>query len=145
MEANLRNSDGKGLVNKALQYLPEMHLSLPSNKSSEKVSNGSFSNTGKYSSCGPGTKVQKRINEGYKGVKSLDSACREHDTYYSKKEKNIAHDILAQKANSITLNPQLSEYDRKYSKLVTGIMGMKSHFGMCSKNLKKCPFRARKK
>ena len=87
LKENLRDKTGKGLVNKALQYIPEMHLSLPSNKSSEKVSNGSFNNTGKYSFCGPRTKVQKRINVGYKGVNSLDSACKEHNIYYSKKLK----------------------------------------------------------
>ena len=37
------------LVNTALHYLPNMHLSLPSNVPSEKVPNGSFNNTGKYS------------------------------------------------------------------------------------------------
>ena len=36
-----------------------MHLSLPSNVSSEKVSNGNFNNTGKYSFCEPGTKNTK--------------------------------------------------------------------------------------
>ena len=64
-----------------------MHLSLPSNISSEKVPNGSFNNTGIYSYCRPGTKVQKRINESYKGVNSSDSACREHCVYYSKDKK----------------------------------------------------------
>ena len=87
LKDNFRNKTGKGLVNKALQYVPEMHLSLPSNILSEKVSNGSFNNTGKYSYCGPGTKIQKRINEGYKGVNSLDSACRKHGIYYSNDNK----------------------------------------------------------
>ena len=41
LKDNFRNKTGKGLVNKALQYVPEMHLSLPSNILSEKVSNGS--------------------------------------------------------------------------------------------------------
>ena len=52
LKENLRNKTGVGLVNKVILYLPEMHLSLPSNVSSEKVSNGSFNNTGKYSFCG---------------------------------------------------------------------------------------------
>ena len=66
LKENLWNKTGKGFENKALHYLPEMHLLLPSNVSSEKVSIGSFNNTGKYSFCWPGTTVQKRINEGYK-------------------------------------------------------------------------------
>ena len=62
------------------------------------------------------------------------------------KERNIADDILAQKASRIALNTQLPEYERKDAKLVKGIMGMKSHFGMGSKkkNLKKCPARTQK-
>ena len=79
LKENLINKTGKGSVNKTLHYLPKMHLALPSTVSSKKLSNGSFHNTGKYSFCRPGTNVQNRINEGYKGVNSLDNACREHD------------------------------------------------------------------
>ena len=39
----------------------------------------------------------------------------------------------------------IPEYEKKDAKLVTGIMGMKSHFGMGSKNLKKPSMRAKKK
>ena len=79
MKENLINKTGKGSVNKALHYLPKMHLALPSYVSSKKLSNGSFNNTGKHSFCRRGTNVQNRINGGYKGVNSLDNACREHD------------------------------------------------------------------
>ena len=44
---------GKGLINTALRYMPEMHLSLPNTVESENIPNGSFQNTGKYSYCGP--------------------------------------------------------------------------------------------
>ena len=64
--------------------MPEMHLSLPNTVESENIPNGSFQNTGKYSYCGPGTKVKKRVSEGYQGVNKLDNACKEHDIYYSK-------------------------------------------------------------
>ena len=47
---------GKGLINTALRYMPEMHLSLPNTVESENIPNGSFQNTGKYSYCGPGNK-----------------------------------------------------------------------------------------
>ena len=50
---------GKGLINTALRYMPEMHLSLPNTVESENIPNGSFQNTGKYSYCGLGTKVKK--------------------------------------------------------------------------------------
>ena len=92
---------GKGLINTALRYMPEMHLSLPNTVESENIPNGSFQNTGKYSYCGPGTKVKKRVSEGYQGVNKLDNACKEHDIYYSKykntQARNVADDILASK------------------------------------------------
>ena len=33
---------GKGLINTALRYMPEMHLSLPNTVESENIPNGSF-------------------------------------------------------------------------------------------------------
>ena len=114
--------------------MPEMHLSLPNTVESENIPNGSFQNTGKYSYCGPGTKVKKRVSEGYQGVNKLDNACKEHDIYYSKykntQARNVADDILASKASQIALNPNLPDYERKDARLVTGIMGVKSRFGM---------------
>jgi len=130
------NKTGSGLVNKILKHvpIPEMHLSLPSDVSSEYIENGSFNNTGKYSYCGPGTKVKKRLNQGYAGVNSLDKACKEHDLYYAKykktKERNIADDILANEASKIVLDPNEPEYVRKDAKLVTAIMSGKSKLGM---------------
>ena len=133
---------GAGIFNDILRKvpLPEMHLHLPNDVSSENISNGSFNNTGKYSFCGPGTKVQKRINEGYQGVNNLDKACKQHDISYSKnkstKERNVADDILANRASQIALDPNEPNYVRKDAKLVTGIMGMKSRFGLrITKNL----------
>lgn len=138
---------GKGLINKILKNLPlpEMHLSLPSNISCEKVPNGSFNTTGKYSFCGPGTKVEKRLKEGYQGVNSLDKACKQHDLYYMKykttKERNIADDILARDASNIAMDETEPDYVRRDARAVTGIMGLKSRFGMGSKNVKFCPQR----
>ena len=131
---------GKGLINTALRYMPEMHLSLPNTVESENIPNGSFQNTGKYSYCGPGTKVKKRVSEGYQGVNKLDNACKEHDIYYSKykntQARNVADDILASKAIQIALNPNLPDYERKDARLMTGIMGVKSRFGMGIKKKK---------
>lgn len=143
---DLKGKLGSGIINSALKNLPlpEMHLSLPSDVSSETVANGSFKNTGKYSFCGPGTKVQKRLKEGYQGVNSLDRACKEHDIAYSKytktKDRNIADDVLAKRASEIALDESEPEYTRKDARLVTGIMGLKSRFGMGvkkSKNVQK--------
>ena len=144
LKRHLKEKTGRGVINKALKHLPipELHLSLPRNISSESIQNGSFNNSGKYSYCGPGTKVKKRLAEGYKGVNSLDEACRRHDLAYGKyqktKDRNIADDILAHEASQIALDENKPNYERKDAKLVTGIMAMKSRFGM-GKNLKKCP------
>ena len=139
------NITGAGLVNKILKNvpLPEMHLKLPSDVLSENIENGSFKNTGKYSYCGPGTKVNKRLQEGYQGINSLDKRCKEHDIFYSKnkttKARNIADDILAKQASEIALDPNEPEYVRNDAKLVTGIMGLKSRFGMGLKKKVKKP------
>jgi transposase InsO family protein len=127
---------GRGLVNSLLQKLPmkEMHLTLPKDISSEQVASGSFNDTGKYSYCGPFTKVDQRLTEGYKGVNSLDEACRRHDVAYKEhknvKERNVADDILAEEAAHIANDETRPEYERRDARLVTGIMGMKSRFGL---------------
>ena len=133
---------GSGLINKVLQKapLPEMHLSLPKHIPSENRPGGSFQNTGKYSYCGPGTKVGIRVAEGYEGVNSLDKACKQHDIYYAQykktKDRNKADDILAKQASRIADDSSEPEYVRKDARLVTGIMGLKSRYGFgISKNL----------
>lgn len=139
----LKTKTGSGLFNSMLKKLPlpEMHLNLPNNVPSENIENGSFNNTGKYSYCGPGTNVRKRLKEGYQGLNSLDKACKQHDINYLKhkttKERNAADDLLAKKASEIALDDNEPDYVRKDARLVTGVMGMKSRFGMgLSKNVK---------
>jgi hypothetical protein len=138
---------GKGLVNTMLRKLPlpEMHLKLPSNTQSEQVPNGSFNQKHTYSYCGPGTKVQKRMQEGYQGVNSLDRACKSHDIFYSQypktKDRNHADDILAKRASEIALDPNEPEYVRRDAKLVNSIMAGKSYlsFGVPKKKVKVQP------
>ena len=48
----------------------------------------------------------------------------------STKERNIADDILTNNASTIPTDPEQPKYVRNYAKLVTGIIGMKSRFGM---------------
>ena len=45
----------------------------------EDVPGSSFNNQQKYSYCGPGTKYEQRIREGYKEINELDSMCKLHD------------------------------------------------------------------
>ena len=51
---SILNKSGSGIVNTVLNQVPfpELHMSLPSNVSSENISNGSSNNTKKYSYCG---------------------------------------------------------------------------------------------
>jgi hypothetical protein len=60
--------------------------------------------------------VQKRLNEGYMGVNSLDRACRDHDIFYSAhsktKDGNNPDGILAKKAAKIAIDPNQPEFVR---------------------------------
>ena len=59
---------GKGMgdtIIKTIDKIGELHL--PANKG-EYVQNGSFNNLQKYSYCGPGTKYDQRVKEGYNGM-----------------------------------------------------------------------------
>ena len=74
---------GNGLgdtIIKAIGKLGELHL--PASKG-EYVPNGSFNNQFKYSYCGPGTKYEQRVREGYKGINELDRMCKLHDKFYN--------------------------------------------------------------
>jgi len=81
----MSRATGGSLVSSALNALPmpEMHMRLPKGVLSEDVPGGSFQNTGKYSYCGPFTKLNKRLTEGYRGVNQLDRACFDHDVAYA--------------------------------------------------------------
>src|ERR1044071_1038851 len=56
--------NGKGFTDAIGKYIGEVHL--PANQG-ENVLNGSFNNQKNYSYCGPGTKYEQRVREGYKG------------------------------------------------------------------------------
>ncbi|KAJ8916384.1 hypothetical protein NQ315_014594 [Exocentrus adspersus] len=56
---------GEGVLNTLINKLP-FELHIPG-----------------YQFCGPGTKLEKRLLKGQKGVNPLDSACRQHDIAYS--------------------------------------------------------------
>src|SRR4051812_1398949 len=62
----LPNKFGTGVFNALLNKLPlpEMHLNLPSDVPSEYVPGGEFNAIGKYSYCGPFTKLQQRLKQG---------------------------------------------------------------------------------
>lgn len=69
---NRSNRSGNGIVNSIINKLP-FELHLPG-----------------YQFCGPGTKLEKRLQRGELGINGLDSACREHDIAYEN-SNNIEH------------------------------------------------------
>jgi hypothetical protein len=114
--------------------MPEMHLGLPKSVQSEFRPAGSFNNSAKYSYCGPFTKLQQRLNQGYKGVNKLDEACQQHDIAYATSSevrgRNKADDVLANKASQIVMDSSTPDYEKQDARLVTGIIATKSRFGM---------------
>ena len=97
---------GKGFLNDAIRKLGNLgiELHLPA-KEGEYVTNGSFNNLQKYSYCGPGTRYEQRVREGYKGINELDSMCKLHDRFYNENSdtssRNVSDVALAHSANEI--------------------------------------------
>lgn len=107
---------GNGLVNSVINSLP-FELHLPG-----------------YEFCGPGTKLQKRLKRGDKGINTLDAACREHDIAYSKnKEINKRHQadkILENRAWERVLSKDSSIGEKTSAYLITNAMKAKVKLGM---------------
>lgn len=114
---------GKGLLNNLINSLP-IELHLP-----------------KYQFCGPGTKLNKRLQRGDKGINPLDAACRTHDIAYSQhtdiEKRHQADRELAEraweriKAKDSSLGEKINAY------FVTNAMKTKVKMGMGVKNMKK--------
>jgi hypothetical protein len=128
--------NGKGVINTLLNkiFIPELHLSLPKDVSSENIKDGSFNKTGKYNYCGSGTKLNKRLKEGYKGINDLDKACYKHDLAYDEygdtENRNIIDNELAREANRLANNVNQPSYVRKDAKKVAALMSAKSWLDM---------------
>lgn len=141
-------SVGKGFsLNSLVNNLPiELHQFA---EKGEDVPGGSFNNQQKYSYCGPGTKYEQRVREGYKGINELDSMCKLHDKFYNEntdtKVRNISDIALAHRADEIARNPMYDDAQRKDANFISGIMKTKAKFGLgvpsiqprASKNLKR--------
>ena len=100
----------------------------------EHVPGGSFNNQQKYSYCGPGTKYDQRMREGYRGINELDSMCKLHDKFYNEnsdtKVRNISDIALAHRADEIANNPMYDDVQRKDANFISGIMKTKAKFGL---------------
>ncbi|XP_073986139.1 uncharacterized protein [Rhodnius prolixus] len=110
-----KKTTGKGLINSVINKLPfEVHI--PG-----------------YKFCGPGTKLQERLNRGDKGVNPLDEACKEHDIAYFKnkdlKSRHKADRILAEKAWQRTKASDSSFGEKAAAWAVTNAMKVKVKLG----------------
>lgn len=140
---------GKGLFNKALttvgNIVGEMHLPAAQG---EYQPDGSFNNQKKYSYCGPGTKYEQRVREGYEGINELDRMCKLHDQFYNENpdtsSRNISDYALANRAKEIANDPGYDKNQRWWADKVSTILQTKAKFGLGidlkdSKNVKKGP------
>ena len=112
---NDRSGTGIGdTIIKAIGKVGELHL--PASKG-EYVPNGSFNNQLNYSYCGPGTKYDQRVKEGYQGINELDSMCKLHDKFYNENQdtpnRNISDIALAHRANEIVMIQALIQNKEK--------------------------------
>jgi hypothetical protein len=111
-----KNIKGGGIVNTLINKLP-LELHLPG-----------------YNYCGPGTKLDKRLARGDKGINQLDEACREHDIAYSKNtnktERHKADNILGEKAWQRFKARDSNLKEKTSALLVTGAMKAKVKLGM---------------
>ena len=124
---------GKGFsLNSFVNNLPfELHQFA---QNGEDVPGGSFNNQQKYSYCGPGTKYEQRVREGYNGINELDRMCKLHDKFYNEntdtKTRNISDIALAHRADEIARNPMYDGTQRKDANFISGIMKAKAKFGL---------------
>ena len=99
----------------------------------ENVPGGSFNDQQKYSFCGPGTRYEQRMREGYTGINELDKMCKLHDQFYNEnketKERNISDIALARRADEIANNSNYDEAPRRDAKFISGIMKTKAYLG----------------
>lgn len=86
-----------------------------------------------YNYCGPGTKLQKRLARGDKGINLLDKACQQHDIAYSASsetsKRHEADRILADQARDIRRRRDIGTGQRIAAFLVDKTMRAKLKLG----------------
>ena len=123
---------GKGFsLNNLINNLPiELHQYA---EKGEYVPGGSFNNQQKYSFCGPGTRYEQRIREGYQGINELDKMCKLHDQFYNEnkdtRDRNISDVALAHRADEIARDLNFDDVQRKDARFISGIMKTKARLG----------------
>ena len=150
VSSKYREFVGKGFdLNNLINNLPiEIHQYA---QKGEYVPGGSFNDQQKYSFCGPGTRYEQRIKEGYKGINELDRMCKLHDQFYNEnkdtKDRNMSDVALAHRADEIARDSNFNDVQRKDARFISGIMKTKAHLGFGvktsnnqkSKNLRRRP------
>lgn len=107
---------GASLLDNAINGLP-MEIHLPG-----------------YQYCGPGTKLEGRLQRGDKGINGLDMACKKHDTAYLKHksgdERRKADRILGDEAWARVKSSDAKLAERAAALAVTGVMKAKTKLGL---------------
>lgn len=117
---------GSGFIDKLIDKLPfEVHIPF-------------------YSYCGPGTKLEKRLARGDRGINLLDSACKRHDIAYSmnsdSENRSVADATLQQEAMKRVFSKDASLLERATSLGVAAAMKAKrtlSGKGLSIKNVRR--------
>lgn len=116
---------GSGFIDKLIDKLPfEVHIPF-------------------YSYCGPGTKLEKRLARGDRGINLLDSACKRHDIAYSmnsdSENRSVADATLQQEAMKRVFSKDASLLERATSLGVAAAMKAKRTLSGKGLSKKKCP------
>lgn len=121
---------GSGLINTLINKLP-FELHLPG-----------------YNFCGPGTKLEKRLARGDKGVNLLDEACKVHDLAYSQskdiKSRHVADKLLSDTAFARFRAKDASFGEKTAALGISGAMKVKRKLGMGLKRKRKISRKARR-
>jgi hypothetical protein len=124
-----------------------IELHLPS-LDTEEIENGEFSDGYKYSYCGPGTRFDKRVEQGYEGINELDKLCKSHDEAYSIADSGLvrrqADYDLAMGAWALAKNSDLDYSQRLYAALVSSYFGTATLLDKSFPGLKVLSVHARK-
>ena len=114
---------GSGVLNTLINKLP-FELHLPG-----------------YNYCGPGTKLEKRLARGDRGINPLNEACKEHDIAYSTskdiKNRHFADNLLAKKAFERFKARDASFGEKTAALGISGAMKVKTKLGMGIRRRKK--------
>lgn len=94
-----------------------------------------------YQYCGPGTKLETRLQRGDTGINPLDKACQEHDiAYHSKKnilDRHKADQILIEQAKKRGDSKDASIWERSAARTVASLLTVKMKAGAGMKKKKR--------